>query len=329
MSRWKRRSARDRGDVIDPDRYPRIQKPGIHKPVASLCHEFHRGKGPPMIDFLDHLGIDHATRVLLIGYAIRIGLSLVALVIGIWIAARLANVGRRALERARVDVTLANFLRNAIYGLLIAFIIVQVMGMAGIPTASFIAALGAAGLAIGLALNSSLSNLAWGVLLILFRPFRIGDYVLVGGVEGTVQNINLMHTYIVTADNREAVVPNAKVGGDAIINFNVRGTRRFEFKVGIGYGDDIGKAMEVIQELFAADPRILKDPAPGVWTDTLGDSAVNLVIRAWANVPDMYGAQTNLLRRIKERFADEGITIPFPQSEIRLINPAAPETPAT
>ena len=124
-------------------------------------------------------------------------------------------------------------------------------------------------------------------------------------------------------------MPNAKVGGDAIINFNVRGTRRFEFKVGIGYGDDIGKAMEVIQELFAADPRILKDPAPGVWTDTLGDSAVNLVIRAWANVPDMYGAQTNLLRRIKERFADEGITIPFPQSEIRLINPAAPETPAT
>lgn len=272
-----------------------------------------------MIDFLDRLGIDHATRVLILGYAIRIGLSLVALIIGFWIAARLANVGRRALERARVDATLANFLRNGIYGLLIAFLIVQVMGMAGIPTASFIAALGAAGLAIGLALNSSLSNLAWGVLLILFRPFRIGDYVLVGGVEGTVQNINLMHTYLVTADNREAVVPNAKVGGDAIINFNVRGTRRFEFKVGIGYEDDIGKAMEVIQALFAADPRILKDPAPGVWTDTLGNSNVNLVIRGWATVPDMYGAQTDLLRRIKERFAEEGLTIPSSQTDIRLM----------
>ncbi|MDF4024696.1 mechanosensitive ion channel [Luteibacter sp. PPL201] len=279
-----------------------------------------------MIDFLDHLGIDHATRVILFTYLVRIGIALVALLVGFWIAARIANVGRRALERAHVDATLAGFLRNAIYGLLIAFIIVQVMGMAGIPTASLIAALGAAGLAIGLALNSSLSNLAWGVLLILFRPFRIGDYVLVGGVEGTVDSINLMHTYLTTPDNREAVVPNAKVGGDAIINYNRRGTRRFEFKVGIGYGDDIGKAMQVIQALFDADPRILKDPAPGVWTDTLGDSAVNLVIRGWAKVPDMYGAQTNLLRRIKERFAEEGITIPFPQSEIRLVGPAPDET---
>lgn len=274
-----------------------------------------------MTDLLDHLGIDHATRLVIFTYLMRIGIALVALLVGFWIAARVANVGRRALDRAHVDATLSGFLRNAIYGLLIAFVIVQVMGMAGIPTASLIAALGAAGLAIGLALNSSLSNLAWGVLLILFRPYRIGDYVLVGGIEGKVESINLMHTFITTPDNREAVVPNAKVGGDAIINFNRRGTRRFEFRVGIGYDDDIGKAMAVINELFDADPRILKDPAPGVWTDSLGDSAVNLVIRGWATVADMYGAQTNLLRRIKERFADEGISIPFPQSEIRLVTP--------
>lgn len=282
-----------------------------------------------MLDFLDHLGIDHATRLVIIAWSIRIGLSLVALGIGFWIAARVANLGKRALERARVDDTLAGFLRNAIYGLLIAFVIVQVMGMAGIPTASFIAALGAAGLAIGLALNSSLSNLAWGVLLILFRPYRIGDYVLVGGVEGTVESINLMHTYVITPDNREAVVPNSKVGGDAIINFNRRGTRRFEVKVGIAYTDDIGKAMDIVRGLLEADSRIMKDPAPGVWTDSLGASNVTLVIRGWCTVADMYGAQTTLLLNIKDQFGQAGITIPSSSTDIRLLpadepKPAAP-----
>lgn len=275
-----------------------------------------------MIDFLDRLGIDHAMRVLIITYSIRIGLALLLLVIGFWIAARLANFGRRALERARVDVTLALFLRNIIYGVLLALLFIQVLGTMGVPTASFIAAIGAAGLAIGLALNSSLSNLAWGVLLILFRPFRVGDYVTVGGVDGTVESVNLMHTYLITPDNRQAVVPNAKVGGDAIINYNVRGTRRFEIKVGIGYGDDIGKAMQLVQHLFAADPRILKDPAPGVWTEALGQGSVNLVIRGWTSVADMWEAQTALLRGIKERFGDEGITIPYPQSEIRMVGQA-------
>jgi small conductance mechanosensitive channel len=277
-----------------------------------------------MNDFLDHLGINEAMRALILSYSIRIGLAIVLLVIGFWIVARLANIGRRALERAHVDVTLALFLRNLIYGILLALLFIQVLGTVGIPTASFIAAIGAAGLAVGLALTSSLSNLAWGVLLIIFRPFRVGDYVTVGGVDGTVQSINLMHTYLITPDNREAVVPNAKVGGDAIINYNVRGTRRFEFKVGIGYGDDIGKAMKIITDLFAADERILKDPAPGVWTDALGDSSVNLVIRGWTSVADMYGAQTNLLRRIKERFDEEGVTIPYPQSEIRLVSEKPP-----
>lgn len=277
-----------------------------------------------MNDFLDHIGVDAAMRTLILSYSIRIGLAILLLVIGFWLAARLANIGRRALERAHVDVTLALFLRNIVYGVLLALLFIQVLGTVGIPTASFIAAIGAAGLAVGLALTSSLSNLAWGVLLILFRPFRVGDYVTVGGIDGTVQSVNLMHTYLITPDNREAVVPNAKVGGDAIINYNVRGTRRFEFKVGIGYSDDIGKAMKVITDLFDADPRILKDPAPGVWTDALGDSSVNLVIRAWTTVADMQGAQTNLLRRIKERFDEEGITIPYPQSEIRVISAAAP-----
>jgi small conductance mechanosensitive channel len=135
-----------------------------------------------------------------------------------------------------------------------------------------------------------------------------------------------MHTYLITPDNRQAVLPNAKVGGDAIINYNVRGTRRFELKVGIGYGDDIGKAMGVVQDLFADDTRILKDPAPGVWTEALGDSSVNLVIRGWTATGDLWEPQTTLLRRIKERFDESGITIPYPQSEIRFVGPPPSES---
>jgi small conductance mechanosensitive channel len=270
--------------------------------------------------FFDSLGFEHFSENTM-HYGLRLAAALLVLLVGFWLSARVANIGRRAMQRAKVDPTLIGFLRNVIYGVLIAMLLVQVLGMAGVPTASFVAAIGAAGLAIGLALNSSLSNLAWGVLLILFRPFRVGDYVSVGGVEGTVESVNLMHTYLVMGDNREAVIPNAKVGVDAIINFNRRGTRRFELKVGIGYGDDIGKAIEVVTELFAADPRILQDPAPGVWTEALAASSVNLVIRAWTRTADLWETQTTLLRQIKERFDAAGISIPFPQSEIRLISP--------
>ena len=158
-------------------------------------------------------------------------------------------------------------------------------------TAPLVAALGAAGLAIGLSLQGSLSNLAWGVLLIMFRPFRVGDFVTAGGIEGTVDSINLMHTLLVMPDGREAIVPNAKVGSDAILNYNRRGTRRFELKVGIGYKDDIGAAMAEIKKLFEQDARILKDPAPGVWTSGLGESSVDLVVRAWTVPADFWADQ--------------------------------------
>lgn len=245
--------------------------------------------------------------------------ALLILLIGSWFAARLANFAQRAMQRARFDSTLVGFLRNLIYGVMVAVLIVMALTKAGIPSAPLVAALGTAGLAIGLALQGSLSNLAWGVLLIVFRPFRIGDYVTAGGIEGTVESINLMHTLLVMPDNREAIVPNAKIGSDAIVNFNRRGTRRFELKVGIGYKDDIGKAMDVVQQLFAADARILKQPAPGVWTDSLGDSAVNLVLRGYARYGDVWAVQTDFLRALKERFDAEGISLPFPQRELTVI----------
>jgi small conductance mechanosensitive channel len=245
--------------------------------------------------------------------------AVLVLLIGSWLAARLANFLQRAMNRASVDPMLSGFLRNLLYGVLIAVLIVIALQTAGVPSAPLLAALGAGGLAIGLALQGSLSNLAWGVLLIVFRPFKVGDFIHAGGVDGTVEGINLMHTQLVLADNREAVVPNAKIGADAIINFSRRGTRRFELRVGIGYRDDIGQAIDVVQRLFAADPRILKDPAPTVWTDSLGESAVYLLLRAYTSTSDFWPAQTDLLRAVKEQFDAQGISIPFPQREIHVV----------
>lgn len=251
-------------------------------------------------------------------------LALLILLGGIWLAARLANFSQRAMQRAQVDVTLSGFLRKVIYGVLVAVLIVMALTTAGVSAAPLVAALGTAGLAIGLALQGSLSNLAWGVLLIIFRPFRVGDYVTAGGLEGTVESINLMHTLIVLPDNREAIVPNGKVGSDAILNFNRRGTRRFELQVGIGYKDDIGAAMAEIKRLFDADTRILIDPAPGIWTVELGDSRVELVVRGWVRSEDVWQTKADLLRAIKEHCDAAGISMPLPQRELTIVGGKLP-----
>ena len=245
--------------------------------------------------------------------------ALLLLVIGAWVARWIVSFSARALGRAKVDTTLIGFLRNLLYGVLIAVLVVMALGVLGVPSAPMVAALGTAGLAIGLALQGSLSNLAWGVLLIMFRPFRVGDFVTVAGVDGTVESINLMHTQLLLPDGREAVVPNGKVGSDAITNYNRRGKRRFELNVRIGYKDDIGTAMAEIRQLLGADPRVLKDPEPIVWTKGLGESSVDLLVRAWALTADFWTVQTDLLGTIKNRFDDKGISIPLPQRELKVV----------
>lgn len=258
--------------------------------------------------------------------AIRVGLhivgALVVLLVGLWVAGKLADMAQGAFGRAKMDSTLTAFLRKLIYGVLIALLVVTALGVLGVPSAPMVAALGTAGLAVGLALQGSLSNLAWGVLLIIFRPFALGDFVNAGGIDGTVQSINLMQTLLLLPDGREAIVPNGKIGANAITNYNRRGTRRFELNVRIGYRDDIGEAMAEIRTLFEADARILTDPAPGIWTTGLGDSSVELVIRGWAKSSDMWAAQTDLLRAIKENFDKAGISIPFPQRELTVVQGA-------
>jgi len=228
-------------------------------------------------------------------FSLRLAGAIVLMVVGIWIIGLLANLLRRGLQRGHLDPTLV-----------------------GLPSASLIAAVGAAGLAVGLALQSSLSNLAWGVLLIVFRPFRVGDFVQFGAIMGTVERVDLMQTYLTMPDNRQAIVPNAKVGGDAIINYNRLGQRRFEINVDVGYDADIGQAIEIVRGLFEADARILKDPAPGVWVCALDAKAktVELVVRAWVHVADLWEAQTAFMRAVKEKFEAEGVTAPSSQHEI-------------
>ena len=246
--------------------------------------------------------------------AVQLGLrlagALLVLLVGMWVARRLANFAQAALGRASFDSTLIGFLRNLIYGVLIALLVVTALGVLGVPSAPMVAALGTAGLAIGLALQGSLSNLAWGVLLVVFRPFRVGDYVTAGGTEGTVQSLNLMHTVLILPDNREAVLPNAKIGSDVIVNFNRRGTRRFELKFGIAYRDDADQVMTTIAQLFEADARILKDPAPGVWIESLSAQTVNLVLRAWTRSADGWAVQTEMLRAIRQLVDAQQISLP-------------------
>ncbi|MEY2168484.1 MULTISPECIES: mechanosensitive ion channel family protein [unclassified Rhodanobacter] len=248
--------------------------------------------------------------------------ALLILLIGAWLAARLANFSQRALRRAKVDDTLGGFLRNLIYGVLIAVLVAMVLAALGVSPAPMVAALGTAGLAIGLALQGSLSNLAWGVLLIMFRPFRVGDYVTAGGIDGTVQSIDLMYTQVLLPDGREAAVPNAKVGSDAILNFNRRGTRRVDLKIGVGWRDDLTQAMATLQQVLADEPLVLTEPAPGVWVDGIAGQTVTLVLRGWVKSPDVWATQTALLRAVKQRIDAGELSLPATAHEVSVVQGA-------
>lgn len=242
--------------------------------------------------------------------------ALVLLVVGIWLCARIANLFRRTLTRAEVDLTLVGFLRNLTYGVLVVLLLVAVLQVVGVPSASLVAAVGAAGLAIGLSLQGSLSNLAWGVLLIIFRPFKAGDLVNVGGQTGKVDSVSLMYTTLVTLDNQVAVMPNSKVGSDAIININAMDKRRAEIKLRVPYNADLDQVIEEIRRTCEADERVLTDPEPAVFIVGLGEGNVEVSARAWAATPDYWGVLTDLNRIIKKKLQDAGIRLAPPQREI-------------
>ncbi len=259
--------------------------------------------------------------------AAAFGLQLLAaiavFVVGRWIAKGLVKGLVAAMERADADPTLVGFIRNVAYWGLIAIVVIAAAGQLGVQTTSFIAVLGAAGLAVGLALQGALANFAAGVLMMIFRPFKAGDYVEAAGVAGSVEEISIFTTKLKTPDNKIVIVPNGQVTSGSITNYSANDTRRVDMAFGIGYGDDIDKAKRIIREVLDADERVLKDPAPVIVLSELGDSSVNFAVRPWAKASDYWGLFFDTQETVKKRFDAEGISIPFPQRDVHIYQEAS------
>ncbi len=255
------------------------------------------------------------------GYAMSFVMAILVFLIGKWIAKRITNLLVKVLRKVKgMDETLVKFLENIVYYILMIVVILAALSELGIETTSFMAILGAAGLAIGLALQGSLGNFASGVMIILFKPFKVGDVVNAAGVTGSVQEVTIFNTVMITPDNQKIIVPNSAITGGSITNINANDTRRVDLVVGIGYDDDIKKAKELLNSLVEADKRVLLDKGVTVAVSELADSSVNFVVRAWVNTPDYWGVKFDLTENIKLTFDKEGISIPYPQQDVHHYN---------
>jgi len=261
---------------------------------------------------------------LLSSWGLQVLGAVAVLLVGRLVARGMRRAARRGLERARTDATLVPFLSGLVYYLVMAVVLIAVLGLFGIETTSLVAVLGAAGLAIGLALQGTLSNFSAGVMLLIFRPFLKGDFVDVGGTKGTVQEIGIFTTVLTTPDNVRITVPNAAIYGAIIYNYSAHETRRNDLVIGVGYSDDLATAEETIRRVLAADSRVLKEPEPVVAVSELGDSSVNFVVRPWCKTADYWALRFDLTRRIKEELESAGCSIPFPQRDVHIINGAGP-----
>ncbi len=255
---------------------------------------------------------------ILAGWGLKVLGALVVLFIGRQVAKGIRRGIRAALERGKTDATLVPFISSLAYYLVLAFVVIAVLGMVGIQTASIIAVLGAAGLAVGLALQGTLSHFASGIMLLVFRPFKQGDYIQAAGVSGTVDAVGVFTTSLTTPDNVAIVIPNSSVWGATIRNYATHATRRLDMVLGIGYADNIGTAIDTINRVLQAEARILPEPAPVVAVDELADSSVNLVVRPWCKREDYWQLRCDLTRALKEELERAGCSIPFPQRDVHL-----------
>lgn len=257
--------------------------------------------------------------------AVAFGLRILAALVILWIGVRLSAIAARAIgrisARAGLDDMLAQFFRRVVRAMLIVVVAIAVLDLVGIPVTSLLAVLAAAGLAVGLALRDSLSNIASAVMLITLRPFRVGDFVDAGGISGTVERVDIFHTTLRTPDNRVIAVPNSNVASANIVNFTARDTRRIELTIGISYDDDIGAAKRIIREALDAEPRVLKDPEAAILVDALADSSVNLAVRPWVATADFWPTRSDLFEDIKRRLEAGGCSIPFPQRDVHIHQP--------
>ena len=261
---------------------------------------------------------------LLLTYAIEYGTALVGaiaiFIIGRIIARALTKLLRKGLSHAEIDETLVRFAGNITYGLLMTMVVIAAISQLGVETTSLAAVIAAAGLAIGMALQGSLGNLAAGVMIILFRPFKLGDFVEIAGTAGVVNDISIFTTTLKTADNKTIIIPNNGATGGNITNYSTEATRRVDMVFGIGYGDDIKKAKQVLKQLVEAESRVLKEPAAQIAVAELADSSVNFVVRPWVNAADYWGVKFDFTEAVKEAFDKEGISIPFPQQDVHMHN---------
>lgn len=256
----------------------------------------------------------------LMDYGPRLLTAIGILIVGYWLAKIVSALLVRTLNARNIDPTVSTFVGKLLFGAILAISLIPALGHAGIQTTSILAALGAAGLAVGLALQGSLSNFAAGVLLIAFRPCRVGDYIEAGGSAGTVESISLFSTMLMTPDNKRIMIPNSKVMSNPITNYNAMPTRRIDLVISIPYSADIPAAKALIKDILSQEERILPEPAPLIAVRQLADSSVNLVVRPWVKAPDYWGTHDTLLEAIKIKLDEADMSIPFPQMDVHFHN---------
>ncbi len=268
---------------------------------------------------IDWAGLYEESQMIGVSFGIKLIAAVAIFLIGRLVARVVTNGIRKLMSSQEVDRILETFVSNLVYWALMTFVIIAAINQIGVQTTSLIAIMGAAGLAVGLALQGSLANFAAGVLIIMFRPYKVGDYVEAAGIAGSVVQVQILTTILKTGDNKQIVVPNAQIMGSVITNYSANATRRVDMVIGIGYDDDIDKARDTIQELVDADDRILKDPACLIAVSELADSSVNLIVRPWVKTSDYSGVNFGLTEAIKKRFDKEGISFPYPRQDVHLI----------
>jgi small conductance mechanosensitive channel len=257
---------------------------------------------------------------LVLNWGLKLIAALLVFVLGRWVAKILTKWFARAIAKADVDSTLIKFLSSAIYMALMVFVVLTALSALGVNTTNFIAIVGAAGLAIGLAVKDSLSNLAAGVMLVFFRPFKSGDFIEAAGISGKVDGIRMFNTIVRTGDNRIITIPNALIYADTITNYSAEQKRRIDLVIGIGYDDDIGRARALIQGVIEQDDRILKDPSPSLSVAELGESSVDIAVRPWVHSDDYWPVRSDLLEGIKQVLEGAGLSIPYPQRDLHIVD---------
>ena len=273
-----------------------------------------------ILEFLKNNGIDSTT---VVGFGKNLVVALIIFYVGRMVVGLVVRGFRKLLQRNDVDQTLETFACNLVRAALLVVVIIAAISALGIETTSFIAIFGAAGLAVGLALQGSLSNFAAGVLIVLFRPYKVGDFIEGAGISGVVEQVQILTTVLKTGDNKQVIVPNKQIMDSVITNYSANETRRVDMVIGVSYDDDLDKVRRTVEELVAADDRILAEPACTIAVSALADSSVNFVVRPWVKTADYWGVMFDLTEAIKKRFDKEGISFPFPQQDVHLYKASA------